>query len=509
MFANAIPPHALQARPVDFFKYSALLRRRRHLLFLRLVDAFDAFEREQECGTDILRDVLYRRRTRPVVPRRPFTRTARHRREDENGNAPNGNAAWFRKWNVTSYEEYYALREPSFYVEHPDVDELTRNDFARKFRLPYETFYELYEEMKRDNFMRERSMAVPLKIKLLASLRYLALGVPWDAMEDIVNVSRRTLRTWFHDKFLPWMMEHKYHQHVKYPTTRDELTVLMDPWTRAGFPGCIGCVDGVHIPWGGYRAGRKYMYVGKEGVPTLGFNVTIDYDGRIIFCSDRQRGSANDKTAIKFDEFHRDVLSQQSLYTTQPFLLSSAEDGESEARHEFGVYTLSDGGYLGWRTTMSAFSRPLEGTWEAKWTRYQESLRKKVECAFGILKKRWRCLRVESQCRDELDVERVFKVCCCLHNMIHTAHVERRARQGVAPEPDWRFVDEEELHRIYGDDFNDNARTSPAAARGPGAVPSAEMSTLRRKLVEHFKQHYNVLRARDDVHSIVHAVGDA
>ena len=258
--------------------------------------------------------VQYRHSARRAVlsadaaPRRLFTRTARHRREDEDGNVPIGNAAWFRKWNVTSYEEYYALRELSFYVEHPCVDELTRNDFARKFRLPYETVYALYEEMKHDDFMRERSMAVPMKIKLLASLRYLALGVPWDAMEDIVNVSRRTLRTWFYKKFLPWMMKHKYHEHVQYPTTSDEVAVLMDPWTRAGFPGCIACVDGVHIPWGGYRAGRKYMYVGKEGVPTLGFNVTIDYDGRIIFCSDRQRGSVNDKTAIKFDELNCDVL---------------------------------------------------------------------------------------------------------------------------------------------------------------------------------------------------------
>ena len=93
--------------------------------------------------------------------------------------------------------------------------------------------------------------------------------------------------------------------------------------------------------------------------------------------------------------------------------------------------------------------------------------------------------------------------------MIHTAHVERRAQQGVAPEPDWRLVDEEELHSIYGDDFNDDARTSLAVARGPGAAPSADMSMLRCKLVNHFKQHYNVLRSRDDVHSIVHAVGDA
>jgi len=75
----------------------------------------------------------------------------------------------------------------------------------------------------------------------------------------------------------------------------------------------------------------------------------------------------------------------------------------------------------------------------------------------------------------------------------------------VAVEPDWRLVDEEELHMIHGDEFVDDARTSPAVA--PGAMCSADMSMLRRKLVEHFKHHYTVLRARDDVHAIVHAVG--
>ena len=91
--------------------------------------------------------------------------------------------------------------------------------------------------------------------------------------------------------------------------------------------------------------------------------------------------------------------------------------------------------------------------------------------------------------------------------MIRAAPAERRAQQGVTVKPDWRLVDEEELHMIYGDDFIDNARTSPAVARGPGAVRSADMSMLRRKLVEHFKHRYTVLRARDDVHAIVHAVG--
>ncbi len=113
---------------------------------------------------------------------------------------------------------------------------------------------------------------------------------------------------------------------------------------------------------------------------------------------------------------------------------------------------------------------------------------------------------LESQCRDEGDVERVLKVCCCLHNVIRAAPAERRAQQGVTVKPDWRLVEEEELHMIYGDDFIDNARASPAVALGPGAVRSADMSMLRRKLVEHFKHHYTALRARDDVYAIVHAV---
>ena len=79
-----------------------------------------------------------------------------------------------------------------------------------------------------------------------------------------------------------------------------------------------------------------------------------------------------------------------------------------------------------------------------------------------------------------------MKVYCCLHNVIRAAPAERRARQDVAVKLDWRLVEEEELHMIYGDDFVDDARTSSAVARGLVAVPSADMSVLRRKRVEHF-----------------------
>jgi hypothetical protein len=47
-----------------------------------------------------------------------------------------------------------------------------------------------------------------------------------------------------------------------------------------------------------------------------------------------------------------------------------------------------------------------------------ESIRKDVECTFGILKKRWRILDYGLQYYDMKFCEMVFTVCCALHNML-------------------------------------------------------------------------------------------
>jgi hypothetical protein len=47
-----------------------------------------------------------------------------------------------------------------------------------------------------------------------------------------------------------------------------------------------------------------------------------------------------------------------------------------------------------------------------------ESIRKDVECTFGILKKRWRILDYGLQYYDMKFCEMIFTVCCELHNML-------------------------------------------------------------------------------------------
>ena len=173
--------------------------------------------------------------------------------------------------------------------------------------------------------------------------------------------------------------------------------MLMQPWTEAGFPGCIGCCDGTHILYKGYDAFDKWKYVGKGGKATLAVNCTTDYWGRFIHVSYLTPGAENDKTLIKHDEFQSRVLVHNPIYTGAEFVLQTSH--HRSERHQ-GVYVLTDGGYCGWRTTVSPIPHPRSGSAEETWNKHHESFRKSVECAFGVMKGRFRVLHSVVQTRD-------------------------------------------------------------------------------------------------------------
>jgi len=54
----------------------------------------------------------------------------------------------------------------------------------------------------------------------------------------------------------------------------------------------------------------------------------------------------------------------------------------------------------------------------ACWSKHIESLRKDVECTFGILKKRFIFLKNCIRLHHMEDIEHVFRCCCILHNIL-------------------------------------------------------------------------------------------
>ena len=225
--------------------------------------------------------------SRPGFKRRPMFpgKTGRHKWEHD----------WRQSWWWTRLTTV---------AESGDEHVLMRETVERKLHLPWELFDALANDMESDPALCERATrAVPLRLKLCAALRHLATGHSFDGLESSFGMSAQTMRDFFWYKFLPWMMENKYEEHVFAPKSVDELHDICQEYEYAGFPGCCGSVDGVHVPWYGFKAGARAEYVGKEKHPTLVFGVTVDHCYRIMHVTRAHAGATNDKFVIRADEY--------------------------------------------------------------------------------------------------------------------------------------------------------------------------------------------------------------
>ena len=82
-----------------------------------------------------------------------------------------------------------------------------------------------------------------------------------------------------------------------------------------------------------------------------------------------------------------------------------------------GGYIIVDGGYQKIPCLMDPW-HDATGLRETHWSEFLESVRKDVECTFGILKRRFRWLKNAIQYHSEETLEAAIKTCAILHNML-------------------------------------------------------------------------------------------
>ena len=110
-------------------------------------------------------------------------------------------------------------------------------------------------------------------------------------------------------------------------------------------------------------------------------------------------------------------LKTNPLFTEQRWKTVIDEDGNT-ITHK-GLHVVNDGGYHHWLQTIHGW-KPDEAPDDilAVGGALFESMRKNVECCFGIKKRRHRVLKVPSLRSDYNDIDAVFKTCGILHNML-------------------------------------------------------------------------------------------
>jgi hypothetical protein len=120
-------------------------------------------------------------------------------------------------------------------------------------------------------------------------------------------------------------------------------------------------------------------------------------------------------TMVRFDSFLTAVRAGSILADNEFELLSYNKEGNVISVRYNGVYVIVDNGYLSWSCTVPPLSvtNKIDETW---WSRWVESMRKDVECTFGILKGRWRILKTGVRVYGVDKVYEIWLTCCALHN---------------------------------------------------------------------------------------------
>ena len=253
--------------------------------------------------------------------------------------------------------------------------------FRRRFGVGFERYKIFCEATRTWNTTKDIDAAgraaVPLELKVLGALRMVCKGCAFDAIAELSGMSEQTMHRFFHS-FWEQFVAHFKDLWIKYPKTAAEAARSMQMYKELGFPGAAGSVDCTHVWWGNCPAGLANLYTGKEKVPTIAYEVTIDHAGKCLFVSQGHPGSRSDKTIVKTDDFLQALRKKEILWNDVTFQLYKADGSTFTAR---GAYLISDNGYAKWRM-LQAPIKSSSSLDELIWSTRLESVRKNAEANF-------------------------------------------------------------------------------------------------------------------------------
>lgn len=324
----------------------------------------------------------------------------------------------------------------------------------------------------------------------MGCLCVLAKGCTFDAIDELSDVSYQA-NHYFFGRFIRWFNSQYKNEYIKFPSTIEEIRHVQGFYRALGIPGCLGSRDCVHVGWDMCPAGLRSDCEGKEGYLTLAFEAVVSHTRYIMGVTPAFYGTWNDKIISKFDK-NLQRLRNEERYTS---FFWSYRDQEGIHCHERGLFFICYGGYNKWKILMPPFKNQIDGTDAQLRSKHVESLRKDVECTFGILKKRFAIMKNKFWLHHKEQISDIFTTCCILHNMLHEW-------DGY---DNWEEVEEEalrfddECQAEVGDTLTMRDRSDTTYAHGDNDVEvDVDFDIRRQHLIDHFmylrSQRYNVNR---------------
>jgi hypothetical protein len=157
-----------------------------------------------------------------------------------------------------------------------------------------------------------------------------------------------------------------------------------------------------------------------------------------------------------FDTYALAIYDGEILQDVEFTLLERGVDGTVIEVQYRRAWLMVDNGYLvNWPTTIPPM-KVTNDQREIRWSQWIESLRKDVECTFGILKGWWRILKTGIHLHGVEATNKIWMTCCALHNWLLEINGLDDKWQGGVPS-DWES--ELGLHNL-----DDATEYAPVAA---------------------------------------------
>jgi hypothetical protein len=290
--------------------------------------------------------------------------------------------------------------------------------FRSHFRVPLKTIDDLTEMHIRNGWVRYTGrvrtnfqLSIRTQLFIMCALEHMGNRKPHCQFETETNMSASS-HLHFFNNFIVNMYSVRS-EYVFYPRTMEELQVTVHDYESQHLPGAGGSIDVVHVKWSNCPAGDYNKCKGKESFPSVAFECVTNNRRRVLGISPIQFGARSDKHIVRFDptvelikkQWYKDV--EWEYYTA-----------DGELKKEKGIYFICDGGYLRWKSLICPYAGSEEIGQRGYFNTNLESIRKDVECTFGILKKRWRILDYGLHYYNMKKCEMVFTVCCIMHNIL-------------------------------------------------------------------------------------------
>ncbi|XP_045089500.1 uncharacterized protein [Aegilops tauschii subsp. strangulata] len=202
----------------------------------------------------------------------------------------------------------------------------------------------------------------------------LAYGIPGDLVDEYVRMSETTCLMLMY-KFCQAVIEVFGPEYLRQPTAADTERLLATNAAR-GFPGMLGSIDCMHWEW------NNCPFAGRAS-------------------------SHNDIN----------VLQRSPVFARLAEGHSPPVNFEINGQQYNKGYYLADGIYPQWSTFVKTISKP-QGEKRKRFAQMQESVRKDVERAFGVLQSMWGIVRNSALSWDERKLWEMMTACVIMHNMI-------------------------------------------------------------------------------------------